>query len=64
MVGVMEREVEKAVGYLRQAEALRQIAAEMQGYDKKAARNLIDLAEEYEGKAEQITLKSPQVAAT
>jgi len=60
----MGTEVEKAVEYLREAEALRKIAAEMQDYDKKAARNLIELAEEHEGKAEQITLKSPQVATT
>jgi hypothetical protein len=54
---MVESDIEKALQYLRQAQALRKISSEMQSYDKKAARNLIELAEEYEAMAEQFTLK-------
>ena len=51
----MDNDPVKALEYLRQAEALRKIASEMQTFDKNAAENLIDLARIYEARAAELT---------
>jgi len=55
----LENHLRKADDYLQQAMALRKIASEMRASDPNAAQKLIELAGEYEGKAEQLTLKPP-----
>jgi hypothetical protein len=51
----MDNDPVKALEYLRQAEALRKIASEMQTCDKDAAENLIELAGIYEARASGLT---------
>jgi hypothetical protein len=51
----MDNDPVKAMEYLRQAEALRKIASEMQTYDKNAAENLLELAGIYDARAAELT---------
>jgi len=56
----MNADLKMAEQYLRQAIALRKNALEMRAADPTTARNLSELADEYEGKAQQLTLKRDQ----
>ena len=56
----MNTDLKQAEQFLRQAVALRKNALEMRAADPKTARNLNELAEEYEGKAQQLRLGNTQ----